>query len=198
VRPRDTSRAHVYLPLQQFFVPSVTIAARAEDGRRLEGELRTLVATMDPNLPILNSTTLEQSAALALLPQRAASIVSASLGAVGLLLTAMGIYGVAAFAVSQRMREIGIRMALGAQPRDVVRLVLTSAARLTFGGAALGLGVAFVAHVALTRVSAGFPAIDPLAFAGAAVLLAAFAVAACYVPARRALDLDPVATLRAE
>jgi ABC-type antimicrobial peptide transport system permease subunit len=124
--------------------------------------------------------------------------VSASLGIVGLLLAAMGIYGVAAFAVAQRTREIGIRVALGAERGAVVRLVLQNAVSLTFAGCALGVTIAGLTHFTLTRVLFGFPAVDPPAFAAAIIIFVITGVAASYVPVRRALALDPIATLRYE
>jgi len=195
---RDAARAQVYVPLQQQFVPGVTIAARTHDGRRVAGEIREVIAIMNRNLPIISSETLEDAAMVALLPQRVAAAVSGSLGVVGLLLAAMGIYGVTAFVVAQRTREIGIRVALGAQREQIVRFVLRSGLALMALGCIIGVTLATLAHVALTRVFFGFPALDPIAFGAAVGIFGAIGLGACYPPIRRATRVDPVTALRSE
>jgi ABC-type antimicrobial peptide transport system permease subunit len=124
--------------------------------------------------------------------------VAGSLGIVGLILTGIGIYGVTAYTVTRRTREIGIRIALGARTADVIRMVLREGASLTLVGSAIGLAIA----AAISRVLAGFlfgiPAIDPITFAGTTLLFTAIALAACYVPVRRATRIDPTQALRYE
>src|SRR5262249_38673389 len=119
-------------------------------------------------------------------------------GALGLALAAVGVYGVVAYAVGQRTREIGVRLALGAQPAGVLRLVIRQSLLLTSIGLALGVAAAF----ALTRVLSGFllgvSASDPLTFAMIALLLALVALLACWIPARRATKVDPMIALRCE
>jgi ABC-type antimicrobial peptide transport system permease subunit len=135
---------------------------------------------------------------LGLAPQRIIASVSGILGLVGLLLAAIGIYGVTAYAVARRTREIGIRIALGARRSDVVRMVLREGALLTLVGSATGLLIA----AAISRVLAGFlfgiPPIDPVTFTGTMVLFAAIGLAACYVPVRHATRIDPTRALRYE
>ena len=190
------ARACVYVPLQQQYGSNLTIAARTTGGQRIADELRTLLASMNPNLPILTAQTLDDSVALGLAPQRVAASVAGSLGIVGLMLTGIGIYGVTAYAVTRRTREIGIRVALGAQRGDIVRMVLREGLSLTLIGSAMGVIVAGV----LSRVLAGFlfgiPPIDPITFVGTTVLFALISLAACYVPVRRATLVTPTEALR--
>jgi putative ABC transport system permease protein len=197
-RLRDTPRAQVYLPLRQEFVLQVIIAARTTDGERITGPIRQVVTSMDSNLPILTSQTLEEAVALTLLPQRLGALLSGSLGIVGLLLATMGIYSVTAFAVTQRTREIGIRMALGATRTAVVRMVLRFGLKLVAGGAVVGLLFAAVLNAILTKVFFGFPPIDAFAFAASATLFVLVGVPACLVPVHRATRIDPFVVLRYE
>jgi len=191
-------RPQVYLPLQQQYVPRATIVARVARGQRIAAELRQLVKSIDPVLPILSSQTLEEAAAFSLLPPRMAAAVSAALGTVGLLLAAMGIYGVTAYAVALRTREIGIRIALGATRVAVVRMVLRFGMTLVAAGSVAGLLGAAALNAVLVRVFFDFPAMDAIAFAGTAALFALVGICACYTPVRRATRVDPVIALRYE
>jgi predicted permease len=192
------ARAWVYVPFQQQYLPNITIAARTTNGQRIADQLRPLLASMNPDLPIVTAQTLDDSVALGLTPQRVAAAVAGSLGIVGLILAGLGIYGVTAYAVTRRTREIGIRIALGARQADVIRMVLREGFVLTLIGSAIGVVVA----AALSRVLAGFlfgiPPIDPVTFAGTTVLFAAIGLSACYVPVRRATHIDPTQALRYE
>jgi predicted permease len=192
------ARAWVYAPFQQQYLSSMTIVARTTSGRRIADELRALLASLNPNVPILTAQTLGDSVALGFAPQRVAASVAGSLGVVGLLLTGIGIYGVMAYAVTRQTREIGIRIALGARRADVIRMVLREGLILTAIGSALGVMLA----AAMSRVLSGFlfgiPPIDPITFAATAVLFAAIGLAACYVPVLRATRVDPIQALRYE
>ncbi len=190
--------AYVYVPLQQQYTSNLTIAARTTRRQRIADDLRALLASMNPNLPVLTAQTLDDSVALGLAPQRIAGSVAGSLGLVGLLLAAIGIYGVMAYAVTRRTREIGIRVALGAQPADVVRMVLREGLGLTVIGSALGLVMAAVISRVLAGFLFGIPPSDPITFAGVTILFTAIALAACYVPVRRATQIDPTEALRYE
>jgi predicted permease len=192
------SRSLVYVPLQQQYQPTVTIVARTTRGQRIADEIRSLVASADPNLPIVTSQTLEDAASIGLVPQRVVASVAGSLGLVGALLAAIGIYGVAAYAVTRRTREIGIRMALGAGRADVVAMVLRQGLWLAVTGSVIGLLLAAGASQALGGFLFGIPPLDPAAFGFAAVLFALVGLAACYVPARRATRIDPLTALRYE
>jgi ABC-type antimicrobial peptide transport system permease subunit len=193
---RDAPRPQVYLPLRQQFVPRVIVAARTIGGQRVAGEIRQVVASLDRNLPVLNAQTLQEAIRFALLPQRLSAIVSGGLGLVGLLLATMGIYGVTAYAVAQRTREIGIRMSLGATPGAVVGMVLRFGMSLVAVGAVVGLLLSAALNAVLTNVFFGFPPADAVAFGASAVLFAVVGLAACYVPVRRATRIDPVVVLR--
>jgi putative ABC transport system permease protein len=196
-RLQATRRPQVYLPLQQRFVPRVSIAARTANGQRMAANIRQVVASMNPDLPV-TSQTLEEAAAFALLPQRISASVSGGLGLVGLLLATMGIYAVTSFAVARRTREIGIRIALGAAPASVIGMVLRVGMTLVVTGAAVGLLIAVGLNAALTRIFFGFPPLDAVVLASAALLFTAIGVAACYVPVRRATIVNPAVVLRAE
>ena len=191
-------RSFIYTPLQQNHDAQVTLLARSTQGQRLTSEIRTLINALDPNLPIVSAKTLEDSVSLALVPQRVAAAVSGSLGVVGLLLAAIGIYGVMAYAVTRRTREIGIRIALGATRADVVRLVLRHGLTLALAGAAIGVTLAAFASRLMVSVLFGVPPFDPVIFAGAVLLFAAIGLAACYIPARRATRIDAMEALRYE
>ncbi len=194
----EEPRSFVYVPMAQQYVSRVTIVARSTQGQRLAGELRSLLASLNANLPIVSSVTFEEHASLGLVPQRVAASVSGSLGLVGLLLAAMGIYGVTAYRVTSRTREIGVRVALGAQPGDVLRMVLRQGLRLAFVGVAIGLALAAVTARLLESLLFGVGSMDPAAFAGSAGLFVVTAVAACFVPARRAVSVDAITALRHE
>jgi ABC-type antimicrobial peptide transport system permease subunit len=186
------------VPLQQQYWSSTMIVARAKDGRRIIDEIRSLVASMNSNLPIARAQTAQDYTALGLMPQQVGVSVAGSLGLVGVLLAAIGIYGVTAYAVARRTREIGIRIALGARRADVIGMILRQGLSLVLIGSIIGLTLAAAAGRLLATFLLGMPPIDPVTFAGAALLLAAVGLAACYVPARRASDIDAMEALRAD
>jgi ABC-type antimicrobial peptide transport system permease subunit len=129
---------------------------------------------------------------------RVGAAQAGALGFVGLLLAVVGVYGVAAYGASQRVREIGIRLALGAQPVDVRRLVLGQGVRLVAIGIGVGLALSAIVTTTLTRFLVLVSATDPAAFTAATTVLVAIALVACYLPARRAMRIDPMAALRHE
>ena len=196
---RETSVLEVYAPLQQRYTPRVTIMARSTDGLRTQNELRALVQSMDPNLPVLSLRSLEQEITGPVEMQlRVAASVSGSIGIVSLLLAAIGIYGVTAYVASRRTREIGVRMALGADRAAILRMILRQGMALVAVGAGIGLLLSAACGRLLTGLLFGVPPLDPVTFGGAIVLFAVIGLAACYAPARRATKIDPIVALRYE
>jgi predicted permease len=195
------SESFVYLPLQQqssALTSSMLVVTRTTDGRGANQMIRRLIAAMDPGLTIATSQTLNESVALGLVPQRIAATVSGSLGAIGLLLAALGIYGVTAFTVIRRTHEFGLRVALGAAPRDILHVVLREGMSLTVIGAAIGLTLGAGVGRILTAFLFGLPPLDPVTFVGASVLFIGTGLAAGYGPARHATKVDPLIALRHE
>jgi putative ABC transport system permease protein len=187
-----------YVPLQQSYVSEMTLLARGHD-RRLAGDLRALVRSMNPNLPILNAQTLEEQMTGPVEVQlRVAAAVAGSIGTVSVLLAAIGIYGVMAYAVTRRTREIGIRLALGARRADVLRMVVREGLALVAIGSGVGIMLAAAAGRVLTSVLVGVPPLDPAILSGTTVLFAIIGAGACYLPARRATRIDAMEALRYE
>ena len=153
---------------------------------------------MNPELPIAATPTLAESVALGLMPQRIAASIAGSLGTVGLLLAAIGIYGVTAFTVTRRLREFGIRVALGARRGDILRIVLRQGLGLTLWGCAIGVILAAAVARLLTIFLLGMPVLDPATFLGAVTLFVVVGLGACYGPARRATGTDPLSVLRCD
>ncbi|HEV7992749.1 MAG TPA: ABC transporter permease [Gemmatimonadaceae bacterium] len=168
------------------------------DPARLAPAIRDAVREFDSLLPAPAVTTLSASISAILLPQRVAALVTAVLGFVGLLLAAVGLYGVVAYLVGQRTREIGVRLALGANRGDVLRLVVGEGMRPVAVGMAIGLLLALGATRLLESYLFGVSPLDAVTFVGGAAMLASVALTASYLPARRAAMTDPVRALRAE
>ena len=194
----EAPRHFIYVPIAQQFMSEVTFyVRRGPDGSRIN-DLRRAVVGFDPMLPVIHTSTLEEAVAIALLPQRIAAWIAASVGSIGLFLAALGLYGLTAFSVSQRTREIAIRLAVGATERNVVWLVLRQAAVLAVVGAGVGLALAAVLSRLLGSLLIGLQPIDPAAFGIAVVILATVMFFSSWTPARRASRMDPVQSLRAE
>ena len=190
---------HLYLPALQNPGYAMAVYVRTKSKPETLGPaLRQQVQSVDPNLPLFGEQTMETLVSASLAQRRFAMQMVGMFGAVALLLAGIGIYGVMAYTVSQRRREIGIRMALGAQSRDVLGLVIRQGMTLTL----IGMGIGLAASLALTRLMSSLlfsvSATDPLTFAVIALLLAGVALAACYLPARRAAKVDPMVALRYE
>ena len=189
----------MFRPLIQWPEKSLTLAVRTGlDPSVTTAALQSLVKSIDASIPVFSVRTLAQQRDGSLALQRMAATLLSAFGMLALLLAALGIYGVLAYSVSRRTREIGVRMALGAQVPDVLRLVLLQGLGLAIAGLVLGLAGALT----LTRVFRGFlfevQPLDPPTFCTVVVLLAAVALFACWLPARRAARVDPMIALRAE
>ncbi len=164
----------------------------------LASAVRGQVAALNKDQAVFNVRTMEQAVAQSVAARRFSMLLLTVFAIVALALASLGIYGLMSYAVAQRTREIGVRMALGAQVSDVLKLVIGQGMKLALAGVALGL----VASVALTRTMKnllfGVSATDPVTFAAIALLLALVALLACWIPARRAAKVDPVVALRSE
>ncbi len=173
-------------------------AHSASDLPAITDNVRQVITQLDARLPITGITQGEANLAFAYWRPRLVAGLAAALGGLALLLAMLGLYSVMTYTVSQRTREMGIRMALGAQMNDVRRLIVAQGMLLVLCGLVLGLAGAF----ALTRVLAGqlfdVGTTDPLTFAGVAALLTAVALLACFILARRATKVDPIIALRSE
>jgi len=189
----------IYYPMRQLARPAMAIVARtAGDAATLQPIIRAAVAAEDKEQPISFFATLESNVAQSLGVQRIVASLTTIFAALALVLSAVGLYAVLAYAVSQRTPELGIRMALGAQPSQVVGLVMQGGLRLVAVGLAIGLaGAAGAARVIRTLLFDVQP-LDPVVYAGVAALFTAVAAIACLVPSLRASRIDPLRALRAE
>ena len=195
----EDPRLLLYLPLAQSYAPRQAVLVRATgDPASAAAVVREAVRILEPDLPLLESMPLRQFMAVSLFPQRLAGVITGAIGTLGLLLSMVGLSGVVALAVASRTREMGVRLALGARGADVVRLVLREGLGLALRGMALGLVAAVALAPALRSLLSGVGPLDPVAFLGTSVLLAACAFVATFVPARRAARVDPLQALRSE
>jgi predicted permease len=195
----EDPRPIIYQPMVQSYLPFVALYVRtAGDPKNLLGTVRSEVQSLDRNLPITNISTMPDLIAQGLWAPRMGAGLLAVFGVLALLLAAIGIYGVLAYSVSQRSHEIGLRMALGAQQRDVLALIMKQGAALIGAGVAVGLVASFALARFISSLLFGVSATDPVTFAGTPLLLAAVALLASYIPARRAAKVDPMIALRYE
>jgi len=188
----------VYLPLRQHYSAEMTLVVRTAAGIRVEEPVRKAIAAMNTQVPPISMRPLENVIANSLLPQRLVAVVAGALGIAGVLLAAIGIYGVTAYSVTQRTREIAIRAALGAGHARLVRLVLRQGVWLTTIGLVIGVILAGIAGQVLSLLLVGVSPIDPLTFLVSCVLCGTVSLAACYVPVHRALRIAAADALRAE
>jgi putative ABC transport system permease protein len=192
----EDPQPQIYVPLAQGFRPRARLLVRGQGD--LSGAVRRQVAALAPDLPVMESAPLREAITFALFPQRMAATVAGALGVLGLVLAATGLYGVVAYSVSQRTREMGVRQALGARRADLMALVLGRGLRLTLAGVAAGGTLAAVATRALRGLLHGVSPTDAPTFLAVFVSMTAVAALASYLPARRAARVDPMVALRQE
>jgi ABC-type antimicrobial peptide transport system permease subunit len=202
---QQSLRSDLYIPCLQMpddfvaMAPSGSaVVVRAANTSGILDSVRHISAQMSSQQVVFGAQTMDALISDSVASQRFTMILLVVFAVLALLLAGVGIYGVISYVVGQRGHEIGIRIALGAQPQDILRLILGGGGRL----AGFGVGLGLIAALGLTRLMAsllyGVGATDPLTFAGVAVLLTLVALTACYVPARRATKVDPAVALRYE
>jgi putative ABC transport system permease protein len=195
----NPARLEVYSPYRQRPSADMNLVVRsAVDPASLTSAIRSAVAAIDKDQPIFDVHTMQQLVDDSISTRRLTLVLLGIFSALALILAAIGIYGVMAYTVALRTQEIGIRMALGAQQKDVLRLVLGQGARIAFFGVAIGLAAAAALGRLLSSLLFSVSASDPITFAAVAVLLISVALLACYIPARRAMRVDPLIALRHE
>jgi putative ABC transport system permease protein len=194
-----TGRKSVYLPHSQISIGGLTVVVRATTKpESLAAVIRSQVKEMNPDQPVTSVRTMKEVISRSVWQPRLYAILFGIFAVVALVLASVGIYGVMAYSVAQRTHEMGIRMALGAQKRDVLRLVIGQGMML----ASIGVAVGVIGALALTRLMKtllfNMSATDPMTFVTLALVLTAVALLACYLPARRATKVDPMIALRYE
>jgi putative ABC transport system permease protein len=195
----ESPRLFIYLPSNQRYEGYMTLLVRTTGDPKggLSAE-RAQIQSMDANLPLVEAKTLTEHVAGSLLPQRIGATLLGIFGLLGLTLAAGGIYGTVAYSVAQRTREIGIRVALGAQQSNVVRLIVGQALKLTLFGVGIGLVAAFALSRVMSNLLYGVTATDPITFVSVSVILVGVTLAASCAPALKAARIDPLVALRTE
>ncbi|MBS1877760.1 MAG: ABC transporter permease [Acidobacteria bacterium] len=195
----NPSRLEVYVPFRQEAPGSMTLLVKsAIDPATLTSGIRAVIASVDKDQPLLSAATMTQLVRDSVSAQRITMIVLGTFGALALVLAAIGIYGVISYAVAQRSHEIGIRIALGAQTGDVLLMVMTQGGKMAGAGLLIGLGASFWLTRLMSSLLFSVSAADPGTLAAMTFLLGVIAMLACYIPARRAVRVDPVNALRCE
>jgi ABC-type antimicrobial peptide transport system permease subunit len=191
---------HIYRPIYQFPGPrslSLSVTVRTSlPATSLEPLIRREIQAIDPDLPVFNVRTMNEVIDGSLASRRFSAELVGVFAVVALLLASVGIYGLLAYMVGQRAQEIGVRMALGAQRNDILKLVLTQGALLAAVGVCVGLTLAAVAAPMIAALLYGIRAHDPIVFLAVPLILLAVSLAASYIPARRAARISPIVALR--
>lgn len=199
---RESPGPEMYVPYTQKVYPSMQIMhvvlRSTNDAASVTGSVREAIDKLDPDLPMAKVTTLTNLVDNSLAQPRFSMLLLSAFGVIALLLACLGMYGVISYSVAQRTQEIGIRLAVGARPRQLLAMILGQGARL----AGLGIAIGILAALAVTRIMSSFlygvRASDPITFAGVTLLLIVVALLACYLPARRATRVDPLIAIRYE
>ena len=195
----EQPRHFIYHPILQGYYARLTLVAKSSgDPASLMAAVRREIGALDQNVAPTQLGTLEEHMAFALFPARVSGVLLGVFGLLALVLALVGLSGLIAYSVSQRTREIGVRMALGAETRDVLKLVIGEGMLLTLIGMAIGLAAALGLTRFLSDLLYGVSAVDPLTFGLIALLLFGVALSACWFPARRATKIDPMVALRCE
>lgn len=195
---RESTRVETFVPYWQFTEPGMNVVLKGPRAALLAAPLRQAVASIDRNVPVSGITTLSEMVGDSIDQPRFFATLAAAFSLLALTLAALGIYGVMAYAVTQRTTEIGVRMALGATPREVFGLVIGDGLRMSAAGVVLGLAGSLLVARSLATLLFGVAPHDPWTFAATAAVLLAAAALASYVPARRATRVDPMVALRGD
>ena len=188
----------IFIPMAQQPLSDLNFYIRHTPGRPIEREIRAAMAQVEPSVPVVLLQTFENAAAVGLLPQQLSAWIAGTVGTIGIFLAALGLYGLMAFLVAQRTREIAVRMALGASDRTVRLMILKQAAVLAAIGGGVGAVLAGGIATLAQSLLVGVGAIDPVAFGGTALLFAVVLTLAAWMPANRAATTDPATALRSE
>jgi putative ABC transport system permease protein len=196
-------QAEMYLPIRQAdtMLPifSLSIVLRTQADPRTEiSSLRSAIHDLDPNQPVEKVRTMQENISSSVTEPRFRTVLLGIFAMSALLLSVIGLYGLMAYSVSQRVHEIGIRMTLGAQKRDVMWMIVGQGMLLTLLGVGIGSAAAVLLTKLLSRFLYGVSATDPVTFAAVSLVLLVVALVACYLPARRATKVDPMVALRYE
>ncbi|HXV62204.1 MAG TPA: ABC transporter permease [Vicinamibacteria bacterium] len=195
----EAPRAFVYLPLSQSYTSFLTLIAKTDvDPNRTATDMMAAARKLDESLLLWEAKTLERHLAIVKLPARLSALVLGSFAVLALALASMGLYGVVSYAVAQRLREVGIRISLGAESRDVVGMLMGSGMRLVVLGGVLGLAASLAIAPALSSLLFAVEPVDLVAFTVMPVVLLVVALLSAYLPARRASRIDPIRALRVE
>ncbi|MGB6485012.1 MAG: ABC transporter permease [Candidatus Acidiferrales bacterium] len=195
----ESPQAIVYLPLKQHYSPGIMLYVRTKgDPASAIPNVRSVVQSLAPSVPLLFVQTMPQVLVDSLQAPRMGAELLGGFGLLALVLAAIGTYGVMSYSVNQRGHEIGIRMALGAQPANVMRLILANGMAMVVAGVVAGLGLSMLLAMAMNTLLYGIGIFDAASFFSTAALLIIVALGACYLPARRAMKVDPIVALRYE
>jgi predicted permease len=189
----------LYTPLPQKPWGTMSVLVKTSgDPLQIVPAVRSALQAVDRDQPMTQVISLEQNLSAAVGQQRVSALLLGIFAALALVLAAIGIYGVTSYSVAQRSKEIGIRIAMGAQPGDVLRLIIGFGARLAFVGVVIGVIAALALTQLMKTMLFGVTATDPVTMAAVSITLIAVTLLACYIPARRAMSVDPVIALRSE